>query len=182
MGDSLIDLLAAMTSDDPQMRETAVRALGTFLGSTRYTEDMGDQLDHHNAKLTAAYELLAAAIKDEDWGVRQSAAEMAIRLNTAQKAAGEALLLADLTSDDPEVRLGAGWSMALMQDARAVDPLVRLLYQNDAILVASAADALGEAGDQRAIPALLNLINHPDEDIREAARDALERLGHKLDG
>ncbi|MDX2163325.1 MAG: HEAT repeat domain-containing protein [bacterium] len=176
MSDPVNDLLTAMTSDDPQMRETAVRALGTYLGASRYTEAMADELDAHNPRLTVAYQMMAAALDDPDWGVRQSAAEMAIRLNTTRAAAGLDRLLHDLTNDDPEIRLGAAWSLALLKDPRAVDALVRLLYQNDPILVASAADALGETGDQRAIPALVNLIDHPDEDVREAARDAIERL------
>jgi HEAT repeat protein len=40
----------------------------------------------------------------------------------------------------------------------------------------SAIDGLIDLDDQRVIPVLNGLLNDPDEDIRESAKDALEML------
>jgi HEAT repeat protein len=175
--DSLNQLLLAMTSDDPQMRETAVRAIGTLLLSP---DDITDNklvlLPTLNPRNELARDAITNALGDLDWGVRQSAAEMVIKLTLPAQDQAYALLLDDLQDHDPEIRLGAGWSLALTGDERAVEPLIALLAQPDDIIVASAADALGETDHPRAISALAPLLDHADADVRDAAEDALDRL------
>ncbi len=42
------------------------------------------------------------------------------------------------------------------------------------------AEALGEIGDTRAVEPLIELLED-DEDIREAAKEALKKLGHEVE-
>ncbi len=183
VSDSLNELLTAMTSDDPQMRETAVRTLGTLVLARDNTPEDGliGTMPNANSRWTNVLSAIAGALEDQDWGVRQSAAEMVIKLDLPSHEHAHALLMHDLVDDDPEIRLGAGWSLALLNDANAVDPLIALLNQTDPILVASAADALGETNDPRAVSALAPLLDNADQDIRDAAEDALDRLTRRED-
>jgi HEAT repeat protein len=154
-------LITALGDHDPGVRETAVRALGALaeaLGSLR------------------ALAALAPVVHDSDWGTRQSAAEMLIRLGAAAQADAEALLIADLQADDAEIRLGAAWSLVELGDTQALDPLVRLLYHPDNRIAAAAAHGLGQLGDARAVVPLNAALGHADEAVREAAQDALRRL------
>ena len=58
------------------------------------------------------------------------------------------------------------WTLAKIQDKRAVKPLVRLLENKPTDIIALAAWALGEIGDKSAIPALKEAINSgSDADI-----------------
>ena len=178
MTDSLQELFHALTQDDPQLRETAIRALGTLLLARDNTPDEGliGTKPNVDSRWNEVLGAIASALRDQDWGVRQSAAEMLIKLHTPLEDDARALLYLDVQSPDPEIRLGAAWSLAFIKDERAVQPLIALLSHEDPIIVASAADALGETGDERAVAALTPLIVHEDEDIQDAARDALERL------
>lgn len=183
MSTQIIELLKAITDDDPQLRESAVRALGTLIATEQGdpTTDINNMLVGTKPASMIAIETIHAALDDTDWGVRQSAAEMAIKLETAQAEIARHMLDEDARNPDPEIRLGACWSLVMLHDNRAVTPLIQLLYSDDPILIASAADALGDTDDQRAIPALMNFVEHADQDVREAALDALDRLGYKPD-
>jgi len=183
MNTQILELLKAAGNHDPQMRETAIRALGTLIGAEQGdpTTDINNMLMGGQPDYVIATKAIHAALEDPDWGVRQSAAEMVIQLETSLIETAYGVLDEDMRNPDPEVRLGACWSMVLLEDARAVLPLIQLLYVDDPLVVASAADALGDTGDSRAVPALMNFIEHADEDVREAARDALDRLGVKPD-
>lgn len=157
-------LIRALKDDDPAVREAAVRALGAVaarVGAVR------------------ALPALADAMKDADWGTRQSASEMVIKLdapNSPRAEAARLLLTADLMNDDPEIRLGAAYSLKEVGDARAADALTRLLYHWNGSISTAAALALGELGDERAIPALRNALSNADPQVRHAAQQALRSL------
>lgn len=162
---SIEPLISAAADDDPAVREAAIRALGIVAGWI---------------EAERAIPTLFAALKDADWGTRQSASEMLIKLDEPGSMRAEAarlLLAADLLSDDPEIRLGAAYSLKEVGDPRAADALTRLLYHWHASVSAAAAVALGELGDQRAIPALQNALKHDDPQVRHAAHLALRRMG-----
>lgn len=69
---------------------------------------------------------------------------------------------------------------ALGRDQRIMDPIVEQLMaltsHEDAGIRGDTAELLGNIGDSRAIPALQKLQDDPDEDVREAAIEALEKL------
>lgn len=159
---SVEPLIAALGDSDPGVRETVVRALG------RLAEALG------SPHALAAF---VPMLRDPDWGTRQSAAEMLMRLDANDADQAERLLLADLQNEDAEIRLGAGWSLVELGDARALDPLVRLMYQPDTRIAVAAAQGLGQLGDPQAVAPLSAALHHADADVREAAQDALRRLG-----
>jgi HEAT repeat protein len=157
-------LIGALEDSDAGVREAAVRALGT--GAAQ-------------AWAARALPALFKAMKDPDWGTRQSASEMVIKLDSPKSMRAEAarlLLQADLLNDDPEIRLGAAYSLKEVGDPRAADALTRLLYHWNASVSAAAALALGELRDERAIPALQNALKHTDPQVRHAAQQALRGL------
>lgn len=162
---SIEPLIETLADHDPAVRETVVRALG----------DIGRQLN--TPSLTG---VLATAMRDEDWGTRQSAAEMLIRLDALQSAEARALLLGDLQSEAAEVRLGAAWSLIPMKEPQALGVLAQLLLHENADISSSAALALGEFGERRAIPRLVELLSHQDTRVKHAAQSALRKLGHDI--
>ncbi len=68
-------------------------------------------------------------------------------------------------------------------DRRAVGPLLDLMGDPtvDKYCHVQAATALGKLGDKRAISALRKMLADPDEDIRNAAIEAMKKLGVKDD-
>jgi HEAT repeat protein len=154
-------LIAALGDNAPAVREASARALG----------EIGVAVG--GGRIGGA---LSKALHDSDWGTRQSAAEMLIRLGGEGAQEAEALLLGDLRDDDAEVRLGAAWSLVELGDARALDPLARLLYHHENRIASAAAVGLGMLGDEHAVIPLTGALDHADEGVREAARDALRRL------
>lgn len=156
-------LIAALNDPEPAVCEEVVRALG----------ELGEVVDG-----TRIVEALAGALIDLDWGTRQSAAEMLIRLDADPGGQAEKLLLTDLNAENTEVRLGAAASMVELSDDRALETLTQLLHHNDVRIVSSAAMVLGKLGDQRAVVPLTAVLTHRDEFIRSVARNALHQLGH----
>ena len=64
-----------------------------------------------------------------------------------------------------------------LRDARAVEPLIRLLSTGDTELRAAAAAALGKLNDTRAVQALLAATQDPEQEVRDAASEALNGMG-----
>ncbi len=135
---------------------------------------MGERKYSHTMALEA---LLRALATDESAYVRTAAA-----LALAEIGDGAALrALLDARSDDgsPDVRNAAaeglaGWDFDALLSALedAADPSQR----------AAAAQLMGERGLTGAIPALTRALADPAADVRDAAREALERLGADTTG
>lgn len=152
---------SASMNGDAAIHEEAARALG----------EIGDVVDSPRV-----IEALAQALTHADWGTRQSAAEMLIRLEWSDWRKAEQALLADLAGSDAERRLGAAASLVELADGRALEPLVDMLHHEDQRIAANAALILGKLGDQRAILPLTAALNNPNEAVRDAARKALRQL------
>lgn len=162
-------LMTAAQDTEPAVREAAIRALGSI----------GQKLN--TPSLTRA---LVKALHDGDWGTRQSAAEMLILMNSDYAQTARELLTFDLRQEDAEVRLGAAWSLIPVKDAAAYDTLAELLTREDSPVRSQAALGLGEFGERRAIPLLLDAlsaVNAADANndmLKPALQTALRRLGH----
>lgn len=63
--------------------------------------------------------------------------------------------------------------------AQSPDQLIPRLKDGDASNRRTSAEALGKKRVEAAIPALTELLKDPERSVREAARDALIRLGPK---
>jgi len=84
------------------------------------------------------------------------------------------LLIAQLTSEDLEVRRSAVVALGRIGDSSATPALVNSL--SDESLAVDAAEALGQIGDARAVDGLLNLIGNSDASVRQAAVSALNSV------
>ncbi|MDP6364370.1 MAG: HEAT repeat domain-containing protein, partial [Candidatus Poseidoniia archaeon] len=45
----------------------------------------------------------------------------------------------------------------------------------------SATEALGEFGDERAVEPLIKALGDEDDDVVDAAKEALKKLGHEVE-
>ncbi len=145
-----------------------------------------------------------AALKDEDWGIREEAAlalgasrdrravvpllamlkdpDRAVRAAaiTALTEIGEpAVTAVGACLDDPDltVQESAACILARIGDARVSDRLMIALGSADWIVRMHAAQALGRIGEPRAVPRLLPLLNDKVKAVRVDAAQALVRIG-----
>ena len=110
-----------------------------------------------------AIEPLVAALKDEQWHVRWTAA--AALGGIADKRAVEPLI-ASLKDANPEVRCAATLALESMRDARAVPGLAEALQDSNADLRCNAADALAAVKDPHAVVALISAMNDKESQVR----------------
>ncbi len=68
---------------------------------------------------------------------------------------------------------GAALSLIKRKDPNAMRALISLSRDNDPVVRARAAECLMEAGGQRAVIGLINLLDDPHPDVRQIAIDAL---------
>jgi twitching motility protein PilT len=80
-----------------------------------------------------------------------------------------------LEHGEEDVRTAALVLVQYFEDPRVVEPVCKLLTDPDWWLRITACDALGELGDERAVPPLIKALQ--DEEARWAAIDALARIG-----
>ena len=82
-----------------------------------------------------------------------------------------------LTTDaSPEVRMAATYSLENSEDPRAVDTLILGLNDTDPEVLVEVINSLGFIDNRSAIPYLQPLLNHSNEDVRDAAEAAIESL------
>jgi HEAT repeat protein len=66
--------------------------------------------------------------------------------------------------------------LGLIRDERAIEPLCQRLWDDNANVVCSAAEALGEIGSAAAVPHLLAVYDKI-EDVRLPSIEALGKIG-----
>ncbi len=79
--------------------------------------------------------------------------------------------------DALDLREGATRALGELWDVRAVEPLIRVLGDEDNQVRAGAASALGELRDGRAVRPLIAALQDKDMEVRVNAADALGALG-----
>jgi HEAT repeat protein len=82
-----------------------------------------------------------------------------------------------LKDADPEVRASAAFSLGLLGDRAAFDPLVARLSDAAVPVRVAATAALGALGDARAVALLWPLLGDAEAQVRVAAAKALQQLG-----
>lgn len=131
-------LLKAFKDQDTHLYWEAAKALG-FVGSKR------------------AVRPLAASLLESDSSYRRAAAAHALGL-IGDKRSLEPLLQVLLNPhEDSKTRGEAAEALANLNDPRAVDPLIKALQDESTEVRFWSAYALGEIGDERAVPELKRL-------------------------
>jgi HEAT repeat protein len=94
--------------------------------------------------------------------------------------------IARLQGDDPQDRYYAAWYLGTVRDPRGVEPLLLALRdERDRTALGgyplrrNAAKALGQIGDVRAVPGLIEALGCSDLHVREEAAYALAQLGDR---
>jgi HEAT repeat protein len=85
-----------------------------------------------------------------------------------------------LTDTDPAVRDRSAWALGEIEDARAVEPLLKALRDTDARVRARVAWALGEIEDPSAVNALVAALKDSDAAVREKSVWALGEIESAL--
>jgi HEAT repeat protein len=86
------------------------------------------------------------------------------------------------------IREAAAGALGDIGDKRAVEPLIGALSDDKTWVRRSAVEALGEIGDSRAVEPLIKALEDEDpdgrladEDVHDAAKEALKKLGHEVE-
>lgn len=117
--------------------------------------------------------LLIQALGDQDIGVRQCAA-LALRIQPDTAAISE--LIHTLKDQDQLLaRLSADALIAVGEEA--VPALIEIVQSDHQSARAEAIRALGEIGDTRAIPVLLNALDEDSALIVYRAEEGLDKMG-----
>jgi len=180
-------IAALIESEDPFLRESAVRIAGYFGYDTAVGALLARGEDPEEAIRAAAvehlpfiddprvFEAVQRGLGDPSPKVRAAAARALARIE--DHGAHDALLWA-LRDGDLWVRYYAARALGERGERRAVPALVTSASTDAAPHVRIAAfDALGLIGDLGAVPALLECAGHEDEDVAAAALRALGTLG-----
>jgi HEAT repeat protein len=126
------------------------------------------------SQMKPAAETITRALKDEDWMVREMAAET-LGLN-ANGALAADQLIASLADGFWQVRLKAVRSLGKMKIEGAVRPIGNCVNHDQANLRKEAAAALGEIAHPDGEAFLAIVADDPDPDVRKNARWALQQI------
>ena len=122
---------------------------------------------------------LIAAIKEENIEVRRNAVWALGRIGG--HSAPVELLISSLRDENAGVRQAVVEGLGLRRcyqgrESRVVDLLIGSLRDEDAEVRKAAAVALGNFGDNRAVPALKAIVEDSNEGVRRAVDDALNKV------
>ncbi len=123
---------------------------------------------------------LLADLRDVNKDKRRTAV-MKLGMVGGDQAIRALILTVQNEHEDLIVRGRAALMLGKLKDTRAVEPLIRALNAPGFQTPLYAAEALGKIGDPRAIPPLRALAINGRDKTRDAAREALQRLGYQAD-
>ena len=116
--------------------------------------------------------VLLKQLSDPSPEVREEAAEDI----QATGIALDALAKLITTDPSPDVRAAAVYSLKESDDPGAVDVLILGLDNEDPEVLEEVIDGLWFIGDRRAYSHLQRMLDHPNEDVRDAAEYALDNF------
>ena len=164
---------------DSRTVEPLIKALGDKHGKIRTaaTEALGEIGD------SRAVEPITKALEDGSMEVRYCAAEALGKIGDARAVEPLIESFEDEDAFGGYARINAMEALGKIGDTRAVQPLIGVLSDGTwrAHVRKSAAGALGEIGDERAVEPLIGVLSDENEDVRNAAKKALKKLGHEVE-
>jgi serine/threonine-protein kinase len=120
---------------------------------------------------------LLQAVQDEDWWVRARASDALARIGGPRVVDAVLELVRD---KDEDIRRAAIEILNTTRDPRAVDHLIAATKDDDWWVSERAADALADMGNEKAIPALLDMLGGNEKSL-PVVLNALGKLGnHKI--
>lgn len=167
---SLIPIfLSMMASDsDSQVRAASATALGRFV----YAGELEEIPQRTLKKIEDA--LLGAVIGDDVVEVRRSALES---LGYSSREEVPPLLEQAFASDDKFWKASALFAMGRSANPRWAPTILEMLHSNLPLLRSEAARAAGELEIAEAVEPLLELLDDPDDNTRQASIWSLSQIG-----
>jgi len=167
-------LLELLSDPSEQVREEAAVGIGLVVSSD--VEEVGAQDD-------AVQRLLLAVDHDPSKPVRLASLHALGMIGSPTSATGLLEVLHN-PGEDAEVRADAAEACAHLRDNRIVDALITVLADGSPIVRYSAAYALGEQGDVKAIPMLTELASRDDAttkwgSVASSAAQAIQSLASR---
>src|SRR2546430_12075464 len=182
-------LLAALRDDNEALRDHAVASLGQ-LGAAASERRINRLADEDRGNGEAARQAvvqvgddgvpaLLEALRDDDWAVREQAAEA---LGSLKNERAIDPLIATLKDRDGAVRQAAVLALEKLRDPRAVDGLIEALL--DQTVREEAARALKKIPDPRAVDGLLRGLASGNWIVKRPPAEGSGLIGDKraLDG
>jgi HEAT repeat protein/CheY-like chemotaxis protein len=178
-------LIVALTDESPGGRKAAARALGRLSDPSAVGPLITALADENKwvqgaaagalGRLgdTRAVKPLITALTERDKFVRAVVADALGRLADVQAVEP---LIAALADKDWTVRKAVAEALGWVGDTRAAEPLIDTLA--DVTTFWSVAWALGKLNDARAIEPLVAVFEGKDAGLRQAAAQALSKLGY----
>ncbi len=142
---------------EPEVRKTALQALHTLAENT-----------------SAELETVGSCLLDQSKEVRLAAVSLLGQSKPDQEAAS--YLLQALEDEDDWVKVRALEALAKMPDHMSTETVVSLLETSNKLLKIKAIETLEKIGGQGAFKQLLQVLQDEDEDIRQSAEQALDRM------
>jgi HEAT repeat protein len=178
---ALSPLKKALANRDPETRRAITEALGTIGGESAtdalagVTEDENEAIQLAAVEalrkiggLRAGYGLRKALEGSKKKVVNEAAAATLKSMKFSPAGAEERAAVAVLLGD---------FAAAVSEGQAATDALIEALGSRDAGRRRQAAEALGTVRSERAVRPLLAALKDYDSKVREAAADALARIG-----
>jgi HEAT repeat protein len=154
------DLMQAIKAKDKGMRESLARSLNG---------EYGNETD-----------LLEEALKAEEQNSTLYTSFVVSNFEPENSGNENEMLLEALESENGYVRVAAAMALGQKKETAATDRLLKMLTQDYPLAGYSAAMALGELGDQKAVYTLMMQLKNSDTDyIRSSTAVALGKLGAK---
>ena len=117
--------------------------------------------------------LVEAKLNDDNREVRMAVFDV---LGLCSNERYTACLMVGLEDVDPWVRVRCAERLGENKVPEAVEPLVRMLHDENHLIVLKAIEALGKIGGESAFRALLPVLEHRDRDLQAAAEEAVNEI------
>lgn len=189
-GDSELCVLS-LDDEKPEVRIAAARLLG-MLGDKQAADALLGRLADKNSRVREAavealgrvgdektVEVLIEKLEDRDPAFRLHIVRALARLGDERAVPP---LVKRLDDKVLEVRIAAASALGALESRNAVDPLLKKLEEtpkkdSSVELQKQIIVALGKIGDNKALDAILSILDSPYPDIRKHAAEALGNLG-----